>query len=91
MEEEKKKMTSKIVKIVRIEFEEEMAELNEPHIGMRYLYANKAYPEDLREGRVLEVSQSRAWIKLFNGRDAEWIHVEQFVVFERLDLIQVIG
>jgi hypothetical protein len=80
-------MESRIVKIVRIEFEEPMAELNEPHIGLRYLYAHKKWADDLREGRVLEVSQSGAWIKLFDGREAEWIHVEQFEVFERLDLV----
>ena len=85
--EETKKMSSKIIKIVRIEFDEPLAELNEPHVGMRYLYANKAYPEDFREGRVLETSQSGAWIKMFDGREAEWIHVEQFTVFERLDLV----
>lgn len=89
--EEEKKMKSKIVKIVRLEFTEDMTELNEPHIGQRYLYANDAYPDDLREGRVLETSQSGAWIKLFSGREAEWIHVEQFTVFERLDLITVIA
>lgn len=89
--DEEKKMTSKIVKIVRIEFTEELAELNEPHVGMRYLYAHKQWPDDLREGRVLEVSQSGAWIKLYNGRESEWIHVEQFEVFERLDLIPVLA
>jgi len=84
--EKAKKMQSKIVKIVRLEFEEDMTELNEPQIGFRYLYAHKQWPDDLREGRVLEVSKSGAWIKLFNGREAEWVHVEQFEAFERLDL-----
>lgn len=87
MEEETKKMKSKIVKIVRIEFEEEMAELNEPKIGFRYLYAHKTWPDDHREGRVLEVSQSGAWIKMYSGKESEWIHVEQFECFERLDLV----
>jgi hypothetical protein len=80
-------MESKIVKIVRIEFEEPMTELNEPHIGLRYLYARGAQTEKLKEGRVLEVSQTGAWIKMFNGQNAEWIHVEEFGVFERLDLV----
>jgi len=77
-------METKIVKIVRLEFEDSMAELNEPHVGSRYLYATKAYPEDMKEAQVLEVSLSKAWIKMFNGLYCEWVHVEQFVAFERL-------
>ena len=79
-------MESVIVKIVRIEFEESLVALNDPIIGMRYLYARKEPHTKIVEGQIVEITQSGAWIKLFNGQTAEWVHVEDFDVFERLPL-----
>lgn len=80
-------MEGKIVKIVRLNFEEPFLELNDPKIGFRYLYVRDEEDAKMKEGRVLEVSESGTWIKMFDGGKAEWIHVEDFGVFTRLSLV----
>ena len=58
--------------------------LNKPQVGQRYLYCRDTLKSRLKEGWVLEISTSGYWIKMFNGKVAEWIHFEGFGVFEIL-------
>jgi len=73
-----------VIKVVKVEHEEPLEALNNAQVGARYLYCRDTPKAPLKEGRVLEVSNSGYWIKMFNGKVAEWVHFEEFGVFERL-------
>jgi hypothetical protein len=79
-----------IIKVVKVEHQEPLEALNNAKVGARYLYCRDTPKAPLKEGRVLEVSKSGLWIKMFNGKIAEWIHFEKFGVFERLDVFETI-
>jgi hypothetical protein len=80
----------KIIKVVKVEHEEPLEDLNEPVVGRRYLYSRDTPKSRLKEGRVLEVSKSGYWIKMFDGKTAEWIHFGGFGVFEKLAAFETI-
>ena len=77
-------MKEKIIKVVKLEHEESLEDLNTPVVGQRYLYCRETPKSRLKEGCVLEISTSGYWIKMFNGQVAEWIHFEGFGVFQSL-------
>lgn len=79
-------MEEKIIKVVKITAHVPLEDLNKPEVGHRYLYCRDDKDSKLKEGRVLEVSNSGYWIKMFNGQIGEWIHLEEFGVFEKLGL-----
>ena len=80
-------MEEKVIKVVKVTHGVPLQDLNEPVIGHRYLYCRGMDDAKLTEGRVIEVSNSGYWIKMFNGQIGEWIHFEEFGVFEKLDVI----
>lgn len=77
-------MKEKVIKVVRVEQEEPLEALNDARVGQRYVYCRNTPDSRLKEGRVLEVSLLGLWIKMFDGKTAEWIHFEGFSVFDRL-------
>ena len=77
-------MEEKIIKVVKVTHGKPLEDLNAPIVGQRYLYCRGMDDSKLKEGQVLEVSKSGYWIKMFNGKTAEWIHFEEFGVFESL-------
>ena len=77
-------MEEKILKVVKVSHEDPLEDLNKPEIGGRYLYCHYSEKTQLKEGWVAEISTSGCWIKMFNGKIAEWIHFEGFGVFEAL-------
>lgn len=80
-------MDEKIIKVVKVKHEEPLVALNDPKVGQRYLYCRDTPNARIKEGRVLEVSSSGYWIKMFNGKLAEWINFEEFGVFEKLCML----
>ena len=78
-------MEETIIKVVKVTHSAPLQDLNEPVIGQRYLYSRDTPKSRLKEGVVLEVSNSGYWIKMFNGKIAEWIHFEGFGIFETLN------
>ena len=83
-------MEEKIIKVVKVKHEEPLEDLNKAEIGERYLYCRNTPKAPLKEGVVLEISKSGYWIKMFNGKVAEWFHFEDFGVFQRLNYSQPI-
>ncbi len=78
-------MEEKVIKVVKVKHQVPLQNLNDPVIGQRYLYSRNIPNSQINEGCVLEVSKSGCWIKMFNGKIAEWIHFESFGIFEALD------
>ena len=78
-------MEEKVIKVVKVKQQKPLEALNDPVIGQRYLYCRGRDDTKVKEGQVLEVSKSGLWIKVFDGQIGEWIHFEEFGVFEALD------